>query len=41
MAREEADLGNLRDDGRWHPCANDPNSNDVWTDDFSNLIGTF
>jgi hypothetical protein len=41
MAREEADLGNLRDDGRWHPCASDPNSNDVWTDDFSNLIGTF
>ncbi len=41
MAREEGDLGSLPDDGRWQPCASNPNSNDVWTDDFSNLIGTF
>jgi hypothetical protein len=41
MAREEADLGSLPGDERWHPCASNPNSNDVWTDDFSNLIRTF
>jgi spermidine synthase len=41
MAREEADLGSLSNDARWHPCASNPNSKDVWTDDFSNLIGTF
>ncbi|MBV9452687.1 MAG: fused MFS/spermidine synthase [Rubrobacter sp.] len=41
MAHEEADLGNLPGDGRWHLCASNLNSNDVWTDDFSNLISTF
>jgi hypothetical protein len=41
MAREKADLGSLPNDERWHPCATNPSSNDVWTDDFSNLIGAF
>jgi hypothetical protein len=41
MAREDGDLGGLPGDARWQPCASNPNSDDVWTDDFSNLIGTF
>jgi hypothetical protein len=41
MGREEKDLGSLPDDGRWQPCASNPNSNDLWTDDFSDLVGTF
>jgi hypothetical protein len=41
MARAEADLGSLPDDGRWQPCASNPDSSEVWTDDFSNLIGSF
>ena len=41
MAREKADLGSLPDDERWQPCASNPSSDEVWTDDFSNLISTF
>jgi hypothetical protein len=42
MARDEADLGDVPNDERWHPCTttSDPSS-DVWTDDFSNLLSTF
>lgn len=39
LAREEADLGGVPDDGRWQPCTT--NASGVWTDDFSNLLGTF
>jgi hypothetical protein len=41
MAREDADLGSVPDDPRWQPCATNPGSDDVWTDDFSNLLSTF
>ena len=41
MAREDADFGNLLNTGLWQPCAANPNSDNVWTDDFSNLLSTF
>jgi hypothetical protein len=40
MARQEADLGGVPSDQRWHPCFRKSGS-DVWTDDFSNLLNTF
>jgi hypothetical protein len=40
MARQEADLGSIANDGRWQACAQQPDSG-VWTDDFSNLLSTF
>ena len=42
MARQNADLGSVPTDGRWQPCATSPDpEEDVWTDDFSNLLSTF
>jgi hypothetical protein len=41
MAREDADLGSLPSDSRWQPCANTADTDEVWTDDFSNLLSTF
>ncbi len=41
LAREAADLGNVPDDPRWQPCQSNPDPDDVWTDDFSNLLSTF
>ncbi|MDQ3965508.1 MAG: fused MFS/spermidine synthase, partial [Actinomycetota bacterium] len=41
MAREEADLGSVPNDQRWQPCETTPDSDNVWTDDFSNLLSTF
>ena len=41
LARNEADLGSVPSDDRWHPCmTSDDPENDVWTDDFSNLLST-
>jgi hypothetical protein len=40
MARQEDDLANLANKGRWQPCRTYP-AWGVWTDDFSNLISTF
>ena len=40
MAREEVDLGDVCGDERWQPCSTNPDSDSVWTDDFSNLLGT-
>jgi hypothetical protein len=42
MAREPGDLGSVPNDGRWLPCETSPDpEEDVWTDDFSNLLSTF
>jgi hypothetical protein len=38
LARRPVHLGPLASDGRWHPCAQDRGA-DVWTDDYSNLLG--
>ncbi|MDP8950940.1 MAG: fused MFS/spermidine synthase, partial [Actinomycetota bacterium] len=40
MAREPGDLGGVPNDGRWQPCATNPDPDSVWSDDFSNLLGT-
>jgi hypothetical protein len=40
IGREDGDFGSMADDGRWQPCALDPDSS-VWTDDYSNLLSTF
>jgi hypothetical protein len=36
LARHQADLGHLIDDGRWQPVS--PGIAPLWTDDFSNLL---
>ena len=36
MARSDASLGGLADDGRWAPA--EPGTMAVWTDDYSNLL---
>jgi hypothetical protein len=41
LARNQADLGNVPNDPRWQPCVTSGNSENVWTDDFSNLLSTF
>ncbi|MDQ3999544.1 MAG: fused MFS/spermidine synthase [Actinomycetota bacterium] len=41
LARDEADLGSLPSDGRWQPCVSNPETDRVWTDDYSNLLSTF
>ncbi|HLM78376.1 MAG TPA: fused MFS/spermidine synthase [Rubrobacteraceae bacterium] len=41
IARDDAGLGSLPSDSRWQPCATTPDADDVWTDDFSNLLSTF
>ena len=41
LARNEADLGSVPNDPRWQPCVTSGNSENVWTDDFSNLLSTF
>jgi hypothetical protein len=41
LARDEADLGSLPNDPRWQPCATSDDPDNVWTDDFSNILGTF
>ena len=41
MARDEEDLGDVPDDPRWQPCETNPETDKVWTDDFSNLLSTF
>jgi len=41
LARDEADLGSVPSDGRWLPCASNPETDRVWTDDYSNLVSTF
>jgi hypothetical protein len=38
MARTDADLGGVATDPRWHACQNDGTR--VWTDDYSDLIGS-
>ena len=40
MARDEEDLGNVARDARWQPCEVSPETDKVWTDDFSNLLST-
>ncbi|MDQ4063035.1 MAG: fused MFS/spermidine synthase [Actinomycetota bacterium] len=40
LAREDADLGNVPTDPRWAPCATNPETDRVWTDDYSNLLST-
>ncbi len=40
MAGEPGHLGGVPNDGRWQPCATNPDSDRVWSDDFSNLLGT-
>ncbi len=40
MGREEDDLGNITYDSRWSPCETSPETDKVWTDDFSNLLST-
>jgi len=39
MARDESDLAPISNDARWTPFATDP-AVGVWTDDYSNLLGT-
>ncbi len=41
LARDAADLGGVPSDPRWQPCATNPETDRVWTDDFSNLLSTF
>src|SRR5215210_4745999 len=41
LARDEADLGDVSDDPRWQPCVTSPETDRVWTDDYSNLFSTF
>jgi hypothetical protein len=41
LARDEADLGSVPNDPRWAPCATNPETDKVWTDDYSNLVSTF
>jgi hypothetical protein len=41
LARDEADLGSLPNDPRWQPCVTSDDPDNVWTDDFSNILGTF
>src|SRR5215210_1433621 len=41
LARDEADLGDVPDDPRWQPCVTSPETDRVWTDDYSNLFSTF
>jgi hypothetical protein len=41
LARDEADLGSLPSDERWQPCVSNPETDRVWTDDYSNLLSTF
>jgi hypothetical protein len=41
MARDEEDLGDVPGDPRWQPCETNPETDKVWTDDFSNLLSTF
>jgi hypothetical protein len=41
LARNDADLGSVPNDPRWQPCVTSGNSENVWTDDFSNLLSTF
>ena len=41
MARNNEDLGNVLNDPRWRPCLTTPDPEDVWTDDFSNILSTF
>jgi hypothetical protein len=41
LARNEADLGSVPDDPRWHPCETNTETDRVWTDDYSNLLSTF
>jgi hypothetical protein len=41
LARDEDDLGSIPDDPRWQPCVTNPETDRVWTDDFSNLLSTF
>jgi hypothetical protein len=41
MARNNEDLGDVVNDPRWRPCQTTSNPEDVWTDDFSNILSTF
>ncbi|MCA1738477.1 MAG: fused MFS/spermidine synthase, partial [Actinobacteria bacterium] len=41
LARDKADLGGVPDDPRWAPCVTNPDTDKVWTDDYSNLLSTF
>jgi hypothetical protein len=41
LARNEADLGSVPDDPRWHTCETSTETDRVWTDDYSNLLSTF
>jgi hypothetical protein len=41
MARKKEDLGSVPDDPRWKPCATMADPDNVWTDDFSNILSTF
>ena len=40
MAADARALGRLASDPRWHPCRR-ARGTEVWTDDFSNLVGAF
>lgn len=41
MARNNEDLGKVVNDPRWQPCETTSDPEDVWTDDFSNILSTF
>ncbi|MDQ3965499.1 MAG: hypothetical protein M3246_03445, partial [Actinomycetota bacterium] len=41
MAREDEDLGSVPNDQRWQPCLTTDDPDEVWTDDFSNILSTF
>ncbi len=41
LARNDADLGGVPSDPRWQPCETNPDTDQVWTDDFSNILSTF
>jgi hypothetical protein len=41
MAHKKEDLGAVGNDQRWRSCVTTSDPDDVWTDDFSNILSTF